>query len=299
MSLRLALAGALLVLVAGPAQAASGLEKCRQLEQEFDYKGMLTECGVAAAEPHATPQERIELYRLLGIAHATLGEDDKAKLWFLKLLALKPDFTLPADASPKFRETFAEAQEAFRQEGAVVVVHAPSGVDAAGRPKPVVFEVTDRLGRVGQAKVRVQSIVDGKESVPAEAALLRSGGAGATSTYSGELPDPALSAPGTPPSYVLRYDLVLQSPSGDAVQPTEPFAPVEVAVRGPAGGGGGGEVPWLGIGAVTAGAVLVVGATTGAGLAWCFTYGPCREQELRISWVKVTIPRGGAQGAAE
>jgi hypothetical protein len=274
------------------ARANASLEKCRSLEREFDYKGMLTECGVAAAEPHTTKDERVEIYRLLGIAHATLGEAEKARVWFLKLLTLQPDFKLPQDASPKFRESFADAVATFSKEGAVSVVHTPPTLDEAGRPGPVVFEVVDRLGRVGQGKVRVQAVVEGKTYAPVEAALLRQDSGAATARFTGELPDPVLADPkNAPAAYQLVYELVLETPGGDLVQPATPLPPVPLDVRGPETAAGA-DVPWLWIGAGTGAALVVAGAATGIGLGYCFTLGPCREEPLRIAFVRVSVSEG-------
>lgn len=287
-----ALALTLLVATQG-ARGNASLEKCRSLEREFDYRGMLTECGVAAAEPHTTKEERVEIYRLLGIAHATLGEAEKARVWFLKLLTLQPNFTLPQDASPKFRESFADAVATFTKEGAVTVTHEPPTLDESGRPGPVVFDVLDRLGRVGQGKIRVQAIAEGKSYAPVERALLRTdSGAASTARFTGDLPDPVLADPkNAPATYQLVYELVLETPGGDVVQPSTPLPPVPLEVRGPETAAGA-DVPWLWIGAGTGAALVIAGAATGATLGWCFTLGPCREEPLRIAFVRVSVSGG-------
>lgn len=289
----------LALLVATPAAANPHLDKCRALEGEFDYKGMVPECGLVLADEAASAEERIEAHRLLGFAHTALGEDDAAFQWFLRLLVLDPAHALPDDVSPRFREGFARAQEHIDKNGRVTVVHQPPTVQAAleGSPLVLSFEVRDALERVAGAEVVVDAIVDGKtgEAITAPLTRLAAGQAG-VSRFEGELPDPVAQSGAAPTSYTLRYRLVLTGPLGKEVAPDPPVPPITLPRQGSTAvvaGEGDGLLLWGG--AALASGLVVAGLAVGSVALYCAT-GRCssRTAQPPVGYVNVSVE--GAQG---
>ncbi len=295
------LAVALVALVAQPAGANPHLDKCRSLEGEFDYKGMVPECGLVIADAEASAEERIEAHRLLGFAHTALGDDDAAREWFVRLLVLDPEHALPEDMSPRFREVFDRAVAYVKENGRVTVVHEPPTVQAAleGGTLTLSFEVRDALARVASASVSVDAIIDGEAGEPITAPLqkLPTEQEGVV-RFEGELVDPAVRAGVSPASYTLRYRLLLSGPVGAEVMPDPPVPPIALprhgATANAANAGEGGEV-LLWSGAAIAGGLVVAGLVGGSVALYCAT-GRCSSKAAQppVGYVNVSIAGVGA-----
>lgn len=294
------LLGALLAF-ASPAAANPHLDKCRSLEGEFDYKGMVPECGLVVADSDASAEERIEAHRLLGFAHTALGDDDAAREWFVRLLVLDPDHALPEDMSPRFREVFARAVEHMKEKGRVTVVHEPPTVQAAlaGDPLVLSFEVRDALARVASADVIVDAIIDGEAGEPVTAPLKKlAAGQEGVARFEGELVDPAVLAGASPASYTLRYRLVLSGPVGAEVIPDPPVPPITLPRHGDTAGAvstGEGNEALLWSGAAIAGGLVVAGLVGGSVALYCAT-GRCssRVAQPPVGYVNVSVAGAGA-----
>jgi hypothetical protein len=289
------------VLIAGlllPA-ANPNLEKCRELEAEFDYQGMVAECSIAAADPNATRIERIEVNRLLGFAHTALGDAGTARVWFLRLLTIDPTHELPNEVSPRFRGAFAKAVEEFARDGKLSLSHEPPPVEAAlsGVPLTVSFDVVDKLGRIAKARVDVEVLVDQQVQgapVSAELARVDTGTAG-QQRFEGELPDPVRGQASAPPSYTLRYTLVLENAVGDVVALEPAFTPVtlprqsEVVSSGGGEGGEGDVLLWAGV-ATVGGVVLIAAVAGGSAAVYCATVGcGARQVSPPVGYVSVSV----------
>lgn len=291
---------AALALVALPAAANPHLDKCRALEGEFDYKGMVPECGLVVADEAASAEERVEAHRLLGFAHTALGDDEAAFQWFVRLLVLDPAHALPDDVSPRFREVFVRAEQYLDKNGRVTVVHEPPSVQAAleSGTLSVSFEVRDALERVTSAAVLVDAIVDGKTSEPVTAPLAKMpAGNEGVSRFEGPLPDPVAESGAAPTSYTLRYRLVLKGPLGREVAPDPPVPPITLPRQGATAGvamGEGSEV-FLWGGAALASGLLVAGLVGGGVALYCAT-GRCssRTAQPPVGYVNVSVE--GARG---
>lgn len=281
-----------------PAAANPHLDKCRSLEGEFDYKGMVPECSLVAGDAEASAEERIEAHRLLGFAHTALGDDNAAHAWFVRLLVLDPGHELPKDMSPRFREVFARALSHVTENGRVTVVHEPPTVKAAleGSPLRLSFEVRDALERVSRAHVLVDAIVDGQAGEPVKAPLSKmpSEREGAA-RFEGELLDPAAVA-GAPESYTLRYRLVLEGPLGREVVPDPSVPPITLPRKGAtvASTSEGGDALLWGGAALASG--LIVAGLVGGGVALYCATGRCssRPTQPPVGYVNVSI--AGAAG---
>lgn len=248
------LAACAVALVCGLSTSAladqPNLVQCRQYDAEFDYTGVLTECGVAAGDQRTTPTERLEVFRLLGFAHTALGSPDKAQIWYLRLLAIDPTHKLGREVSPRFREGFAKAKRKFRKAGRVRASHAPVVIDDKSElDKPIPLEVTlsDPLGRVATmiAKVDVQAPNgaskdaktkgDSAKTPPPNMEVILTKGAvdGTTVTFTGALPSIKALAASAPDADTLdvNYRFEMQSAMGAKVKPSPKLPPVTFQVK--------------------------------------------------------------------
>lgn len=66
-------------------------------------------------QPDLTDDQLVDFYRLLGLAHLYLGNEDKARDAFEKLLQARPDYELPKSAPPKIRAIYARIREDIRK----------------------------------------------------------------------------------------------------------------------------------------------------------------------------------------
>ena len=278
------LAGALLLSLP---LANADLQKCQMLETEFDYQGMIAACSIAAADPNVSADERILTSRLLGIAHAAIGDDDEARTWFIRLLSLDPEHELPKEISPRFRGAFAKAMEEFARDGTVTVSHTPPTQEAAlaGGPLNVRFEVSDKLSRVARAVLEVEAVFDGSTAAPQQSPLTRSvDEASGQAIFEGALADPGTIDDDVPAGYTLRYRIVLQNLVGAEVVADPVSEPVslprtkaESGGGATAEGGAGNAILWASVAAV-GGIVAVTAVAGGVTAALCVSIG-CGETD--------------------
>lgn len=288
-----------LLAVSTPVLAASPhLDKCRSLEGEFDYKGMVAECALVAGDSDATPEDRVEAHRLLGFAHTALGHDNAAREWFVRLLVLDPDHELPNEVSPRFREVFSRAAKHIEEHGRVTVSHQPPTAEASllGTPLRLSFEVSDALERVASAHLIVDAIIDGAagEAVTAPLTKMPSEREGAV-RFEGPLPDPPAEGNAAPTSYTLRYRLVLEGPLGAEVTPDPSVPPIMLPRRHVTSTTEDSGVALWGGAALASG--LVVAGLVGGGIALYCVTGRCSSRAVQppVGYVNVSVD--GAAGA--
>jgi MYXO-CTERM domain-containing protein len=118
------------------------LEEAREMFANFQLEGLLTKLEFALAVKGISPEQRVEVYRLMAFTHASFDELAKAEEAFVKLLEVKPDHQLQG-ASPKVRQAFTNAQRLYRERQAVKLSHAP--------PRPSEAERTTTVDVVAQA----------------------------------------------------------------------------------------------------------------------------------------------------
>jgi hypothetical protein len=116
----LALAGAL-HSVALPALAQPPpkdlIQRGRELFDDQRYEESIQTLSGALVRPSNTPQQKLEIYRLLALDHITLGHTEEAENVVRALLAAQPDYELPRSESPRFRDFFAAVRAKWEAEG--------------------------------------------------------------------------------------------------------------------------------------------------------------------------------------
>jgi tetratricopeptide (TPR) repeat protein len=80
------------------------------IDVELRYSVAIELLDRVLQDPDLSRKERVEAYRLLGIAYAAKGKPDSAEAAFAALLELEPDFVLDPLLSPKILAIFEQAQ---------------------------------------------------------------------------------------------------------------------------------------------------------------------------------------------
>ncbi len=82
----------------------------RLITEELRYKSGITLLERTLRDPDLTDADRIEAYRLLGVAYIARDKPQSAEAAFEALLALDPSYDLDPRLSPKIREVFERAR---------------------------------------------------------------------------------------------------------------------------------------------------------------------------------------------
>jgi len=116
----LALAGALHA-VAQPALAQPPqkdlVQRGRELFDDQRYEESIQTLSGALVRPSNTPEQKLEIYRLLALDHITLGHAEEAENFVRALLSAQPGYELPRSESPRFRDFFAAVRAKWEAEG--------------------------------------------------------------------------------------------------------------------------------------------------------------------------------------
>lgn len=116
-----------------PAPREDLIAKGQALFDDQQYEESIQALSAALLRPNNTPQQKVEIYRLLALNYITLGREEEADSAVRGLLVAKPDYRLPAAESPRFREFFAKSRERWEAEG------RPGLVEETPEQKPVVL----------------------------------------------------------------------------------------------------------------------------------------------------------------
>ncbi len=147
----------LLVSSAAVAQVvprSAAIEKAQQQVDEGDFEDAVktVERGIEAAD--LTDDQLAELYRLLGLAHLYLGNEDKSRDAFEKLLQARPDYELPKSAPPKIRTLYSRIKDDIRKRRVrpVTLTLVPVG-EAPGNEAVLVAAVIEDMALGAKAKL--------------------------------------------------------------------------------------------------------------------------------------------------
>ena len=118
------------------------------IDVELRYGAAIELLDRVLQDPDLSRKERVEAYRLLGIAYAAKGKPDSAEAAFAALLELEPDFVLDPLLSPKIRTIFEQARAKTAKE--------PRLEEVTALPRDRRLTITARLEDPG---ARVQDIL--------------------------------------------------------------------------------------------------------------------------------------------
>jgi tetratricopeptide (TPR) repeat protein len=130
---RAGLAISLVVSLSGSAVAQvtprnDALTKGQQQVEEGDFEDAVKTLEAGIDAPDLTDDQLVELYRLLGLSHLYLGNEDKARGAFEKLLQARPDYELPKATPPKIRTLYARIKDDIRKRRVRPVTLQVAGV---------------------------------------------------------------------------------------------------------------------------------------------------------------------------
>lgn len=241
------------------------VEKAAKQVDEGDFEDAIRTLEKGIDQPDLTDDQLAEMYRLLGLSHLYLGNEDKARDAFEKLLQARPDYDLPKSAPPKIRSLYARIKDDIRKR----------------RVRPVTLTVTPVTEVTGGEAVAVEARIEDM-ALGAKAKLFyrRAGvqsfssidfvrGKTARTDYTAIVP--AFEVPAEEQSYEVEYYVEVADAAqrrlagrGDPYNPLAFRVPAKKAVDGPVVE----ETPiykspwlWIGIGlgvaAATTGVVLL------------------------------------------
>ena len=93
------------------------VQRGHELFDDQRYEESIQTLSGALVRPSNTPQQKLEIYRLLALDHITLGHAEEAENFVRALLAAQPDYELPRSESPRFRDFFAAVRAKWEAEG--------------------------------------------------------------------------------------------------------------------------------------------------------------------------------------
>ena len=120
------------------------ITKAAQQVDEGDFEDAIRTLEKGIDQPDLTDDQLAEMYRLLGLSHLYLGNEDKARDAFEKLLQARPDYDLPKSAPPKIRALYGRIKEDIRKR----------------RVRPVTLTVTPVTEVEGSAAVVVEARIE-------------------------------------------------------------------------------------------------------------------------------------------
>lgn len=80
-----------------------------------DFEAAIRTLENGLADPQLSEDTQVELYRLLGLAYLYVGDEERARDAYEKLLQARPDFELPRSAPPKIRDLYARIREDIKK----------------------------------------------------------------------------------------------------------------------------------------------------------------------------------------
>jgi hypothetical protein len=210
------------------------LQKAQDLFDDQRYEESIQTLSAALLRPGTSPENKIEIYRLLAYNYITLGRTEEADGAVRGLLVQKEDFELSNKESPRFRDFFAKARAAWEAEG-------KPGKDEGGgakAPPPVSIKHTAAVQVDPDAIVKIEgTIEDPSTSVTEVQLFFRSSGAEkfsskplvyAMGSFRGQLPQNIVQPP-----LVEYYLLALDAKGLPLASRGDSDTPVRVAVREP------------------------------------------------------------------
>jgi tetratricopeptide (TPR) repeat protein len=91
------------------------IARASQQVDDGDFEEAVRTLEKGLEQPDLTDEQLAELNRLLGLSHLYLGNEEKARNAFEKLLQARPDYELPKTAPPKIRTLYARIKDDIRK----------------------------------------------------------------------------------------------------------------------------------------------------------------------------------------
>jgi hypothetical protein len=245
------------------------VQRGRELFEDQQYQESIQTLSGALVRPDNTPDQKLEILRLLALDHITLGHAEEAENVVRALLSLQPGYELPKTESPRFRDFFAAVRARWEAAGrpglvtdqgalrAVSLKHTSPSDAAPGSEVPLVASLDDPGHRAAAVQLFYRTGSHGAFTATAAQLSAADGDVRAT------LPSSAVHAP-----YVAYYLLVTDAQGLPLASRGDADAPLRIPVPEPASGWvlpvaiGGGVVGAAGI---VLGSLALAGAFKSSG----------------------------------
>lgn len=124
--------GLQLTLVLGLPAMANSLATARAQAKALQYPQAAKTLNQVESERGLTHDEVLEYYEQVAIVSATLGEADRARAAFAKLLALSPEYALKGRFAPRVTTPYHEGKALSREQGGPTATFGPANATTAG-----------------------------------------------------------------------------------------------------------------------------------------------------------------------
>ncbi|MFN0252890.1 MAG: hypothetical protein ACKV2T_38810 [Kofleriaceae bacterium] len=98
------------------AGGADDVARAAKAWSELEYERVVDAANAALASADLTDKDRVEALRLLGSALVILDRATEAEVAFARIFPVDPDYTLPANTSPRIRGVFDPARARWQVE---------------------------------------------------------------------------------------------------------------------------------------------------------------------------------------
>ncbi len=115
------------------------LDKASGQVDAGDFEEAVKTLQQGLSQPDLTDAQLAELYRLLGLAHLYLGNEEKARDAFEKLLQARADYELPKSTPPKIRTLYARIKDDIKKRRVRPVTLTLPAIDPVEGNHPVVL----------------------------------------------------------------------------------------------------------------------------------------------------------------
>lgn len=146
---------------AAPPVSGKGVDLLARGASQFEdqqYEESIQTLSAALLKPSNTRAQKISIYRLLALNYITLRRKDEAESAVRGLLAIQPDYELPAEESPRFRDFFAEVRTKWEAEGRPGLVSPEAAVVS-----PVSLKHTVPSEAVARTTLSLHGLLDDKD----------------------------------------------------------------------------------------------------------------------------------------
>jgi hypothetical protein len=172
---QVAIAAALLMTLASSSARADALGDARKAVEGSDYLTARPALETALKAGNAGPSDLAEIYKLIGVVEAALGNAGPSEQAFTRWLALDPKGSLPPGTSPKITRPFVAAQDKAKKAGPLSAkaetIDDPPAVTLVVVNDPAKMIVGAKVYFVADRKPEQKLEADGNDKITIELGL--------------------------------------------------------------------------------------------------------------------------------
>lgn len=129
-------------------------EEANSLMEQGEFEQAVKVLQRGLSQGDVSDDVLVELYRMMGLAQLYLGDEDKARDAYEKLLQARPDYELPRSAPPKIRELYGRIKDDIRKRRVLPVTLKAEPISAHEGGEQLLLQATiEDLALGAKAKV--------------------------------------------------------------------------------------------------------------------------------------------------